>query len=357
MREPTSDIVQLRRDCDLSCMIWVRQAGGTFLTIMREHGVEALVRHMRIFLGQHQDTHYLDGLKKLGIHGDPPAVAAAKYHYLSNIIGGGALEYVEESPKKAWIRYTYPNLWHQGSALLTVPAVVQRTTFATWHARNAEKMGCPRLGYVCTKTFADGEPYNEGYFIEYDHDIGPHEAVRFEAVSESPEFDPAKAPTLDPEAWPEERILRARRKYAGAFVRTTVRTMHSLYGLRPACFMIEQTMSLLAIQHLGEIRTQMGHSGKDFEDVVGFLDHLLRARADDFTVETTGPNRRAICLRTYKPLDDDTSAEFRQAFFAFPAMCVRLMNGHVRMTRRMEMDKGARDLEIWELEDTGRWLY
>ena len=81
------------------------------------------------------------------------------------------------------------------------------------------------------------------------------------------------------------------------------------------------------------------------------------AREDDYAVETLGANHRAISLRSYKPLEGDAIEEPRQAFFAFPSMCVRLMNGRVRMTRRLELDKGARDLEVWELEDTGRWLY
>lgn len=357
MRKPTSDLAQLRRDCDLSWTIWVRQTGGMQVMILREKGLEALIRFKLVILGQHQEGHYMDGLKKLGIHNDPPAVAAAKYHYLSNIIGGCTLEYAEESPKKAWIRYTYPNPWFHGSALLAVPASVQRTVFAAWHAKNAEKMGCPRLGYVCTKVWQDGEPYDEGYFIEYDRNIGPNEAVRYDSVTKTPEFDPAKAPQLDPKEWPEERVLRAKRKYAGAFVRTTAKALWNVYGLSQTCYMIQQSLALLAVQNLGEMRERMGHTGNGFEGVVGFLDHMLRAREDDYTVETLGANRRAISLRSYKPLEDDAIEDLRQAFFAFPSMCVRLMNGRVRMTRRMELNKGARDLEVWELEDTGHWLY
>ncbi|MGH6953111.1 MAG: hypothetical protein ACREGL_02950, partial [Alphaproteobacteria bacterium] len=221
------DIARLRRDCELAWRIWARQMGGMQIVLLRERGAEALASFKLALLGAHQGEHYLDGLRKLGISNDPPAVAAAKYHYLSNTIGGLRLEYVEESPRKAWIRYLAPNPFYDGSALLAVPASVQRAVFAAWHARNAERMGCPRLGYVCTKVYQDGEPYDEGYFIEYDHDIGPGDAVRYEQVAASPEFDPERAPRLDPAAWPEARLLKAKRKYAGAYVRTVALSLWS----------------------------------------------------------------------------------------------------------------------------------
>ena len=35
----------------------------------------------------------------------PQAVAAAQYHYLSNLIGGVRVEYMPECDRKAWVRY------------------------------------------------------------------------------------------------------------------------------------------------------------------------------------------------------------------------------------------------------------
>src|SRR6478735_4287558 len=97
-----ADLPALRTACENAWLVWLRQTGGMQLMIMREKGVDALERFKIVILGLHQEGHYLEGLKKLGIGGDPPAVAAAKYHYLSNRIGGLGLEYAEESPKKAW---------------------------------------------------------------------------------------------------------------------------------------------------------------------------------------------------------------------------------------------------------------
>lgn len=357
MPKDSTDITTLRADCELAHTAWLRQTGGMQLMVLRERGADDFARFKLVILGMHQEGHYLDGLKKLGIEGDTPAVAAAKYHYLSNSIGGLTLEYAEESPKKAWIRYTQPAIFYHGLGFLAVPSKVQRAVFQAWHAKNAEKMGCPNLGYVCTKFYQDGEPYDEGYFIEYDRPITPEMAVRYVPCTSSPEFDPARAPTLDPAVWPEARLLKAKRKYAAGYVRTTTNSLWTAYGLKPACYMIEQALSLVAVQYVNEFRARLGVAGNGIDDLTRFLTTLLTANEEEVTVETLGPNRRAITRPSFKPFDPDCGEEIRRAHFAFPAMCVRIMNGHVRMTRRTEMDKGGRTLEVWELNDTGKWLY
>ena len=50
----------------------------------------------------------------LGLDGQPHAVACAKYHVLSNRIGGVAVEYMEESTTKAWVRFRYPRWMYDG---------------------------------------------------------------------------------------------------------------------------------------------------------------------------------------------------------------------------------------------------
>ena len=347
------DIAKLRRDVALAWGVWAKQMGGLQMMVMREKGVRALERLKLRVLASHQEGHYLAGLKKLGIEGDPPAVTAAKYHYLSNRIGGINLEYAEESPRRAWIRYTGPNHFYAGCGALAVPASVQRTVFAAWHALNAEKMGCPRLGYVCTKVYQDGEPYDEGYFIEYDHDIGARDAVRYERALKTPEYDPDKAPRLDPARWPEARILRAKRKYAGAYVATVAGSLHDAYGEKAAGYMIDQTLRVLAMQYVHEIAAETSIAGTGVADLGRLLHRLLDAREDDATLDVVDERRAAITLRSYKPFAADAPEAVRRAFFAFPEQCVRILNGRVRLNRVRE----GPETEIWQLEDTGRWLY
>ena len=70
--------------------------GTVLMAVSRQGPAEAAELMFRVFRRQQQQT-FLAGLVKLGIDGLPPAVAAARYHYLSNFIGGVSVEYVEES--------------------------------------------------------------------------------------------------------------------------------------------------------------------------------------------------------------------------------------------------------------------
>jgi hypothetical protein len=58
----------------------------------------------RTFRRQHLEK-FLPGLKKLGLDKLPHAVAAAQYHYLSNVLGGVKVEYMYESDRKACARH------------------------------------------------------------------------------------------------------------------------------------------------------------------------------------------------------------------------------------------------------------
>ncbi len=347
------DVGKLRADVGLSWNTWSKQMGGLQMIVLREKGVDALVQFKLKVLGSQQEGYYLQGLKKLGIDNDTPAVAAAKYHYLSNRIGGVNLEYIEESPKKAWIRYTPPNVFYAGMGVLAIPAAVQRAVFAAWHAHNAKYMKCPNLGYVCTKIFQDGAPYDEGYFIEYDEPVAPHNAVRYEHVSRSPEYDADKAPKLDPAIWPEARQLRAKRKYAGSYVRTAAESLLNVFGEKPGAYMIELTLSAIGMQYAQILTDETGVEGRDVHAIAALLHRLLEAREDDATLETLGDTRAAITMRSYKPFEANAEECVRQAFFAFPRQITRILNGRVRITRAME----GPETEVWTLEDTGAWLY
>ena len=86
---------------------------GLILMVVTRRGASAGEAFLfRIFRRQHLAT-FLAGLKKLGLEELPPAVRAARYHYLSNSIGGVRVEYMYESDRKAWIRYPPPRwIWY-----------------------------------------------------------------------------------------------------------------------------------------------------------------------------------------------------------------------------------------------------
>ena len=106
---------------------------------------------------------------------------ATVYEWL--VIGGLKMEYIEESPKKCWVRYLAPMWTYSGIAMLAMPSHVRRYNGRSWHARNGLLLGNDRLQYVKTKTITEGEPYDEGFFIEHDKPVPPDECARLLAVA------------------------------------------------------------------------------------------------------------------------------------------------------------------------------
>lgn len=352
------DLRRLEAECLLSSKLWGRTFSALTAITYRERGPDAFYKLWMTFLGKHQASHYLQGLKKLGIADDePPAVKAAKYHYFSNILGGLTLQYMEESPKKVWIRYTAPMWTYAGVSMMTIPGHLRRAATAGWHPGNGRMMGSDRLGWVSTKFIMEGEPYDEGYFIEYDHDIRPEQSMRREIAWSTPEFDPAKAPTLDPVAWPRARVLKARRNYSKGYVRETVESLLDLYGEKITYFIVQEASRCMAVQYTHELKADMAILGHDAEAATQFLAGLLRACDQDFSVEKVGEARYAIALKSFKPFDDIPSDDLRKALFSFQEMAVRLINGRLKITRSWDMHAGPPGIEVWEVSDTGGWRW
>src|SRR5256714_5035485 len=131
---------------------------GLILTVVtRRSAADAAALVFRLFRRQ-QLEKFLPGLEKLGLRGLPDAVACAQYHYLSNDVGGVRVEYMEESDRKAWVRYVPPRWLYEGATICAVPSEVTRAILHGWHANNGVLLGNDRLGFVCTKMTTDGQP-------------------------------------------------------------------------------------------------------------------------------------------------------------------------------------------------------
>ena len=90
----------------------------------------------RLFRRKHEES-FLSGLVKLGLDGLPHAVASARYHVLSNGIGGVGVDYMEESDTRAWVRFRYPRWMYDGPALCGVPIEASRDSCAGGTRRTA----------------------------------------------------------------------------------------------------------------------------------------------------------------------------------------------------------------------------
>ncbi|CAN7478419.1 hypothetical protein LJR009_004132 [Bosea sp. LjRoot9] len=348
------DIAALRARIALANKFaWIMVSGLTAICY-RERGEKALNEIWSTLLSSEQKVRFQAALVKLGIQNDPPALAAAKYHYFSNSIGGLNMQLIEETPKKVWIRYLSPWGTYPGIAALTVPTSVRRTILSTWHPRNGGLLGCPRLGWVATKFVAEGHPYDEGYFQEYDHDLAPEERFRVEHVERSPEFDPDRAPKLDPAIWPEARWLKGSYSYGVDYVQHTIEIMHRLFGAPAARDLVATGMRLLAVQFGPDLAKASGEEGASPAAIAASFAAILRAFRNDCSLDAAQADRAVLRIRGFLPFAHEADDGLREAVFALFAMMTRLRNGHVAISRHF--DAGSQT-ETWTLSDEERWLW
>lgn len=240
-----------------------------------------------IFAKQRTDK-FLPGLQKLGLTDLPHAVAAAQYHYLSNHIGGVSVQYMPESDRKAWIRYSAPRWVWAGTAMCAIPSDVSKAMMRGWHARNGVSLGNPRLGFVCTKQGADGDSGLEGYYYEHDHDLEPHDRLQFARHEDAPDFDPALAPTLPTDTWPTDRLAKAHRNYAIAYVQTAVPMAINLWGEEEATHVMGLAARIIGMQFYDDLSAILGLTpDPSAESFATFLVAMLEGHGDTCTTIPT----------------------------------------------------------------------
>ncbi len=194
---------------------------STRFVIIRRHGWEAARNLECYFLKKHQETHFIDGATKLGIMNEPHPVLCAKYHCLSNWLGGIDMGFYDDyrNSGKAYVSYMTPDC-SIGSPFLPSPAtwtvpMEMMIAIYTWHARNGKFLNNDRLYFCLTDHVQAGGPYHMGYFAEDDHALEPWERLRFEPGTAT--IEPGPPPDLSDE-WPLARREAALEKYNGEYV-------------------------------------------------------------------------------------------------------------------------------------------
>jgi len=253
---------------------------GLILTVVTRRGTaDAAEFVFRVFRRQQQER-FLPGLKKLGLDGLPPAVAAAQYHYLSNWIGGVHVEYMYETDRKAWIRYPPPRWIWKGTAICGVPGEVSRAMLRGWHANNGVALGDLRLGFVCTKQSVDGQDGLEGYYCEYDHPLELDQRLVFARHLAAPPFDSKTAPALPVDSWPKPRLEKAYRNYAMEYVKTAAPVIVQVFGPDDASYLLHLTGKLIGMQYFDEVAQALGAGRGRATEFAAFLRVLLESQDD-----------------------------------------------------------------------------
>ena len=254
---------------------------GLVLALVAHRGA-AIAEEFVFRLFRHQHTErFLPGLVKLGLDQLPHAVAAARYHYFSNQLGGVAVEYLEVDARKAWVRYPPPRWIWSGTAICAIPSGVNRAMLRGWHAHNGVTLGNPRLGFVCTGTTVDGYPGLEGYYLEYDHALRPEERLRFVDDEHCPPIDRDSMPQLEQQSWPPLRQAKAYRNYAMEYVRNALPLLLELLGREDALDVGCRAGRLVGMQCYAGIAGELGVHGDDPAAFAALFADLLAAAGDD----------------------------------------------------------------------------
>jgi hypothetical protein len=255
-----------------------RYLTGLILAIVVELGEGRAADVMKALFRRQQEERFLPGLKKLGLSDEPDAIACAKYHFLSNHVGGVSVAYIAESDSKAWICYLPPRWIFDGTAIAAIPTQVARAMLWGWHANNGVLLGNPNLGFVCTGQTMDGASGLEGYYIQEDRILEPHERLRFRFGESCPPIDYEALPKLDSRQWPSERLNKAARNYSMDYIRNIVPVMCEELGPLVAQGVLYRTGRKIGMQYSQSIRTTLG-----LEDPTEVLEALFRAQGDEIS--------------------------------------------------------------------------
>ncbi len=269
---------------------------GLQLMVSVEEGKEVVGDWMfHLFRRQHEEK-FLSSFGKLGLDDLPHAVACAKYHVLSNGVGGVRVEYMEETDTKAWVRFRYPRWMYDGPAICGIPVEASRGFMKGWYAQNGVSLKNPRLGYVCVSEDLTGQFGFCGYFKEYDHDLAPEERLQFAPDETPPPFDPKKQPNPPDAQWSEERLTKAARNYAMEYCRNGIRELTGIIGRERTLAIGQRAARLTGLQQYKHMADAMGCIDGDVADAARFLAVAFEGMGDAVTI-SVGADRRTAAVR------------------------------------------------------------
>lgn len=290
---------------------------GLILAVVTRCGeADAAEVVFRTFRSQ-QQAMFLPGLAKLGLRGLPDALACAQYHYLSNAMGGVKVAYARESDRKAWVCYPPPRWIWAGTAACAVPASVSASMLRGWHGHNGVSLNNPRLGFVCTGQTVEGHPGLEGYYLEHDQDLAPEERLRFSPGETPPDYDPAAMPRPPAEDWPPERLRKAMRNYAMAYIRTILPILPEALGIERGTATAAHAARLIGMQFFDEAAALLEPRGSGAAAFADWLARLLAAQGEAAEPADLG-GAPGVRMRGWRLLGD--APRRRETFAAWNAL-------------------------------------
>ena len=259
----------------------------------------------RLFRRQHEEK-FLSSFTKLGLDGLPPAVACAKYHVLSNSMGGVAVEYMSESDTKAWVRFRYPRWMYGGPAICGIPVEASRGFLHGWYAQNGVSLGNPRLGFVCVSEDVTGQFGLCGYFKEYGQDLADGDRLVFAPDERPPPYDSAAQPAPPAAEWSQERLAKANRNYAVEYIRNGINALTEVIGRERTLELAKRSARLTGLQQFPAMASAVGAGDGGPDEAGRFLCAMMAGMGDDCVLETGGDGTVRVLqsgLRIARDLD------------------------------------------------------
>jgi hypothetical protein len=107
-----------------------------------------------------------------------------------------------------------------------------------------------------------------------------------------PDFDPARAPRLDPAAWTPERLDTVVSRYAMEYIRTMLPVLLDLLGPGDTRRLLGHAARLIGMQYYHETARLLGITGSSPPDFARYLAALARAQGEDVEVDDAGGHAR-----------------------------------------------------------------
>lgn len=303
----------------------------------------------RLFRRQHEDK-FLSSFEKLGLAGQPHAVACAKYHVLSNGMGGVAVEYMEESDTKAWVRFRYPRWMYAGPAICGIPFEASRGFLHGLYAQNGVSLGNPRLGYVCVSEDVTGQFGLCGYFKEYDRDLAEDERLVFAPDERPPAFDAAVQPAPPASEWSQERLAKANRNYAMEYVRNGLRALIEVVGQARAIQLAKRAARLTGLQNYAAMAAAVDAQDAGPEAAARFLADMFEGMGDVCEVQLLEQGGFAVVqdgLRIVRELEADLQPDLLTCWNELWCGVVHAHRAFLQVTCEAEGDG-----QIWTIRPT-----
>jgi hypothetical protein len=356
---PGNDLTEEERDA-LALEIGMSAVRVLNYILLQHFGQLAVEDLQHRSVNRLHDLFFLRALPRLGLDREASdAIRCAKYHVLSNQIGGQNVAYAEESPKKAWVFYrtltfggspTTP-LETFGLGNMSFRPEWMFAQFRTWHSRNGSSLGNPKIGWVMTHNIQHGDPYDAGYFYEAERPLVPSERFQVRFEDELPADVPMVRIDIDPSAgWTPERRTKARRNYPPVYFREMQTDIRETYSAATAGKLVELSMRSVLFHHVERHARLLGLA--DLADprgtalLAGVIARVLSAFGDEVVVETKGDSYtlQAASFRLFK---DDVEPEVRAGFdralaalqrYRFPRCVVTRANSSERWGYRIAPD-------------------